>query len=173
MTIGNGDTNHHGARPEGAPDDEGGFSGRLFVTSAVVVVLVVWGSLYLAFRLWRSHHRDRAAFGAVVLTRAIDPLATVVPPDVPPDDWRQAVAETHAMLGTVTGSNLLDRAQMATLSEWVHRRVAAARPETARAVLAEIWDAMEDQAGPVVTAHHPRPRLLPARRGEGEKGKGQ
>jgi hypothetical protein len=148
-------------RPE---RDDGGHSGRVFVTIAVVVILVLWGSLFLAFRLWRSNYRERAEFGANVMATAIDPLVALVPPDVTPEVWREAVADTHAMLLAVSGSNLLDRNQMAALGAKISGRVASARPETARETLAEVWDEMEYQAGPVVTEHHARPKVLPPRR---------
>jgi hypothetical protein len=144
--------------------DDAGHSGRVFVTVAVVVILVLWGSLFLAFRLWRSNYRERAEFGANVMAPAIDPLVAVVPPDVAPEAWRAAVADTHAMLLAVSGSNLLDRDQMAALGAKFGGRVASARPETALETLAEVWDEMEFQAGPVVTEHHARPKVLPARR---------
>jgi hypothetical protein len=139
---------------------ERGLSGRVFVAVAVVVVLVVWGSLFLAFRQWKARYRERAELGAAVVARAIDPLAAIVPTGENPQEWRAAVAETHAMLDTVTASNLLDRPGLAILGQQIAARVAAARPETARATLRQVWDEMEHQAGPVVTAHHTRPKSL-------------
>jgi hypothetical protein len=161
-------------------------SGRVLVTSAVLVVLVLWGSLYLAFRQWRSRYQERAAFGARYVAAAIDPLAEVVPAgeipagirvaactgastlitamlpsDVSPDTWRQAVDETHTMLVTVTAANILDLSQMRALRCQIASRVAGARPETSRATLAALWDDLEDQAGPIVLSRHARPALLP------------
>ena len=41
-----------------------GHSGRLFVVVAVIVVLLTWGGLYVAFTRWRAHYRERVAYGA-------------------------------------------------------------------------------------------------------------
>ncbi|HMB05158.1 MAG TPA: hypothetical protein VKP69_15645 [Isosphaeraceae bacterium] len=144
----------------GAPT---GHSGRRFVTLAVLGVLVLWGVLTLVFRDWRARYRARAAFGATQVATAIDPLAEVVPPGIAPDAWRRAVAETHAMLVTLTASNLLDLAQMRALRGEVLARVARARPETARDELAGLWDGLSDRAEPVLGTRHPRPKLLPPR----------
>ncbi len=143
----------------GRPD---GHSGRAFVTAAVVAVLVLWGVLFVTFRQWRAGYRERADFGARVVAAAVDPLAGVVPDGVRPDAWRGAVAETHAMLRTLTASNVLDLPRMRALGERVAARVARARPPTARAELAGLWDEVEDRAGPVVRSRHPRPALLGA-----------
>jgi hypothetical protein len=140
-----------------------GHSGRRFVTLALLSILVLAGLLALVFRDWRARYRERAAFGALQVAPAIDPLAQVVPPEIAPDAWRQAVAETHALLVTLTASNLLDLAQMHALRAEVQARVARARPETARAELAGLWDGIADRAEPVVGTRHPRPKLLPPR----------
>lgn len=142
----------------------GPHSGRAFVTAWVVTVLVLWGSLNLAFRHWRSGYRERAAFGARVAAAAIDPMAGVVPAGESPDAWRRAVAETHAMLVTLTASNVLDVPRMRALGDRVSVRVARSRPETARAELASLWDEVESQAGPIILSRHPRPALLAPRR---------
>jgi hypothetical protein len=168
-----------------ATNEERTTSGRVLVTAAVVVVLVLWGSLYVAFRQWRSRYRQRAAFGVRYVATAIDPLAEVVPVgelpqgvlaagcagasaliaaapcDVSPAAWHQAIEETHTMLVTVTAANVLDLSQMRALQSKIASRVASARPETARAALAALWDDLEDQAGPIVLSRHPRPILLP------------
>ncbi|GAC1465975.1 MAG: hypothetical protein NVSMB9_06060 [Isosphaeraceae bacterium] len=174
--------------PKGTGIDQGAVhhSGRLFVSVAVIVVLVVWGSLYLTFRHWRTRYRERAAFGARVVATAVDPLATLVPEgehplglraagcagaaaiaaeasplDESPAAWRSAVAETHAMLVTLTAANLLDANRMRALGEHLVDRVSHARPETARATLATLWDEIENQSTPIVRARHTRPTLLP------------
>jgi hypothetical protein len=151
---------HDRTRPD-QDKEKPGLSGRVFVAGLIVTILVLWGSLFLTFRLWKSSYRERAEFGAQVIAPAIDPLAAVVPPDVGPEAWHQAVADTHAMLVTVSGSNLLDRPEMTALGEKIRAQVASAHPETARDSLAQLWDEMERQAGPVVTEHHARPKLLP------------
>lgn len=136
-----------------------GHSGRRFVTSAVVTVLLVWGGLYLVFRDWRSRVLARAAYGARVVAPTVDPLAQLVPANVPEDDWRQAVAQTHELLVALTAANLLDHAQMEQLCAELTTRVAAARPETARRVLKAIWDDLCARAGPVL-ARRARPSVL-------------
>jgi hypothetical protein len=176
----------HGPAPSASGKGIG--SGRVFVTSAVLAVLVLWVSLYLVFRQWRYRYRERAAFGARYVASAIDPLALVVPAAELPGAvcaagcagasaltsavissdtnlaaWYQAIEETHAMLVTVTAANVLDRPQMRELQGQIAARVARARPETARAVLAEVWNDLEDKAGPIVRGRHPRPALLPPR----------
>ncbi len=93
---------------------------------------------------------------------AIDPLGDITPEGVDAGRWRQAVAETHRMLVTLTASNLLDEAQMRALRDRLSARVAAARPATALGELAAIWDDLEDRAGPILAARHPRPKLLPS-----------
>jgi hypothetical protein len=153
------------AGPGLASDLEGGVSGRLVVTAAVLGVLVLWGGLFLAFRHWRTDYRERAAFGLARVVKAVDPLATIVPsPDVDPAAWRAAVSETRALLVTLTASNLLDRPGMAALGAEIDARVsrARARPATAPAELAALWDDLEARAGPVV-ARHRRPAALPAK----------
>ena len=140
-----------------------GHSGRRFVVLAMLGVLVLWGGLYLAFRDWRARYRERAAYGVREVATAIDPLGQVVPPDVPPEAWRQAVAETRAMLVAVTSANVLDLARMQTLRDEVRARVARARPETARDELAGLWNGISDRAAPVLGGRHPRPALLPPR----------
>jgi hypothetical protein len=161
---------HRGPGPGPDSEPEGGVSGRVVVTAAVLGVLVLWGGLYLAFRLWRSGYRDRAAFGLERVVRAIEPLAEVVPPgegavgEVSPAAWRRAVADSRAMLVTLTTSNLLDRPQMDALGADIDARVARARarPATACAELAGLWNDLQERAGFVID-HHPRPALLPPR----------
>ena len=132
------------------------------MTAAVLGVLVLWGSLYLAFRHWRAGYRERQAFGALHVAAAVDPLAAVVPVGESPESWRLAVAETHAMLLTLTAANVLDRA--AGRPEPARLRPGLplpSRPSTARAELSSLWDEVESRAGPIVRSRHPRPALLP------------
>ncbi len=158
------------------PDVPPGRSGRHVVIVGVLLVLVTWGGLYLAFRDWRARYRARALYGATHVATAIDPMAAAVPTGVPAEAWRDAVSETHAMLVTVTASNLLDMAALRTLREEVAARVGRARPETARSELAGLWDDLRDRAGPLLD-RHPRPRLLPpsgpARSSEGPRRAGE
>ena len=145
----------------GSPRDAG-HSGRRAVIGGLLVLLALTAALTLAFRHWRARYRERAAFGALQVATAIDPLARMVPPDVPVDDWRRAVADAHAMLVTLTASNLLDLDQMRDLRADLAARVARARarPETARAELAGLWDDLAARAGPNLANRHPRPELL-------------
>jgi hypothetical protein len=140
-------------------------SGRRVVVAGMLVLLLVWGTLWLAFREWRARYRERAAFGSSQVASAIDPLADVVPPNVAPEEWRQAVAETHAALVTLTASNLLDLPSMRALGNSVSARVARARarPEIARDELAVLWDELLDKAAPILAERHPRPMVLPPR----------
>ncbi|SIO32658.1 hypothetical protein SAMN05444166_3807 [Singulisphaera sp. GP187] len=148
-----------GLGPEEAPTH----SGRRFVIVAVVILIVFWVTLQVVFRVWRAGYRDRAAFGATQVATAIDPLARVVPPGVAPKVWREAVAETHDALVTLTAANLLDRLQMEVLRDDIAARVARARthPETARDELAGLWNDLANQTGPILNARHTRPKLLP------------
>ena len=143
-----------------ASDVPPGRSGRHVVIVGVLLVLVTWGGLYLAFRDWRARYRARALYGARHVATAIDPMAAAVPPGVPSHAWRDAVSETHAMLVTVTATNLLDMAALRSLRGEVAARVARSRPETARSELAGLWDDTLDRAGPILD-RHPRPKLLP------------
>ena len=119
-------------------------SGRRFVTAAVLAVLVLWGSLYLAFRDWRAGYRERQAFGRGTSRRRstrwrrscrpasargrsaprVAPGPRRSPPRSPPsrgrrrppDAWREAVAGTHAMLVTLTAANVMKWSEMNALS---------------------------------------------------------
>ncbi len=136
----------------------------------VAAVLALWLGLDLGFRAWRARYRALAEFGATRVAPIVDPLASTVPPDVPAIEWRIAVSDTHAMLLALTGSGVLDEAQMDDLRREIAGKVAAARPETARKTLAELWGDLERKAGPVIApdrvpppansrhaARHPRP----------------
>ncbi len=147
-------------------------SGRRFVIMAGIAVLLIWGVLYLVFREWRARYRERAAYGVSQVVPAIDPMGDILPPDVDPASWRDAVRQTHAMLLTVTASNLLDIVEMRDLRDELDRAVgrARARPETAVAELAGVWNAIADRAEFLLKDsrsrsgdRHPRPALLPPR----------
>jgi hypothetical protein len=137
-----------------------GHSGRRAVIAGGLGFLVLGGGLALWFRDWRLRYRARAAFGAREVATAIDPLAQVVPPEVPAAAWRRTVADAHAMLVTLTASNMLDLNQMRSLRAELAAQVAHARPETARADLAALWDSLVRRAGPNLVKRHPRPELL-------------
>jgi hypothetical protein len=142
---------------------EQGHSGRRAVIGGSLVLLILAVVLALVFRDWRIRYRERAAFGARAVATAIDPLAELTPPGVPADAWRRAVADAHAMLVTLTASNLLDLDQMRDLRAELTARVARTRPETALKELAALWDDLVDRAAPVIVNRHPRPTLLPPR----------
>jgi hypothetical protein len=149
-----------------------GHSGRRFVLVAGFAVLLIWGALYLIFREWRAKYRERAAYGLTQVVPAIDPLSEIAPPAVDSRAWRDAVQETHALLVTVTGSNLLDIKDMQQLRAELARAVARARsdPETAVRELAAIWNTLSDRAEFLLKdsrsasgERHPRPKILPPR----------
>jgi hypothetical protein len=153
-----------------------GHSGRRFVVIAVVVVLLTWGGLYLAFQRWRASYRARVAYGTSNVVPVVDALKEVIPPGVDPAAWRDAVDKTRAMLSTVVGSNLLDLHDMDRLRLELDQRVARAQtlPETATDELAAIWNEMADRAeflfqdsrGPTQD-RHVRPKVLPPRPAKG------
>ncbi len=151
---------------------EQGHSGRRFVLVAVVVVLLTWGGLYLAFQRWRASYRERVAYGETHVVRAIDPLKQLTPEGVDPAAWRDAVEETRAMLKTVVGSNLLTLDDMNKLQAELDQSLTRVRSqsETAKAELAAIWNEMADRAEFLFQdsrspAHdrHVRPGILPPR----------
>jgi len=148
------------SRAVAEPAAAAGHSGRRAVLAAGLTFLVIGGGLALWFRNWRVRYRARAAFGASQVAPVIDRLAEVVPPEVSRDAWHRTVAEAHAMLVTLTASNMLDLDQMRALRAELIARVARARPETARAELAALWDSLARRAGPNLVNRHPRPQLL-------------
>jgi hypothetical protein len=146
-------------------------SGRRAVGALVLAILALWLSLDLAFREWKARYKALAEFGASEVAPAIDPLAQIRPPDIPPHEWQSTVDDTHAMLLALTAAGVLDRAQMDQLRLDIADRVARARPETALKTLAGLWDDLERKAGPVIApdlspppansrhaARNPRPR---------------
>jgi hypothetical protein len=149
-----------------------GHSGVRFVVVLGVSVLLIWATLYLAFREWRAKYRERTAYGLTQVVTAIDPLAEITPPPLDAIAWRDAVQRTHAMLVTVISSNVLDANDMRQLRTELEQSVARARtrPETALAELATIWNNQADRAGFLFKDsrsasgdRHPRPKILPPR----------
>lgn len=147
-------------------------SGRRFVLLACSTILVLWGTLYVAFHDWRARYRARTSFGVTQVAPVIDPLAEIIPPEVGVAAWQDAVRQTHEMLAAVLSANLLDVGQMELLREEVKQTVERARlhPETAREELASFWTAMADRAEFVLQEGtsgrrkgHPRPAILPPR----------
>jgi hypothetical protein len=138
-------------------------SGRRFVIGAVVVIAVLWGTLFLVFREWRTRHRELAAFGASEVATVVDPLTGRVPPGVDAKRWRRAVADTHAMLVAATASGTLDRPAMEHLRDDLRGRLARTTPDTAISDLSRLWDEMQDAVGPILTGRASRPPFCPPR----------
>jgi hypothetical protein len=161
-----GITGHGGSRGPGAALT----SGRVFVATSIVVILVLAGVLALAFRAWKSQYQARVAHGDAMVVKAIEPLAELTPPNLSASDWSKAVAQTRAMLETVVRSNLLDIPQLDAFGAGIAEKVAAARarPETAPAELGAIWDDVENGPGfvreVVSRRKHVRPTCLPPRK---------
>ena len=148
------------------------WSGRWTVAVFVAVVLVGWFGLDRAFRAWTARYQARAAFGTTEVAPTVDSLARLDPPGVGPDAWRSAVADTHAMLVALCGSGVIGQPQMEDLRRHLIAQVeqATAHPEQARAILAQVWDQIERDAGPAIApdlvppppgsrqaSRHPRP----------------
>src|SRR5437588_12449227 len=138
----------HTTAAQGSPALPPAHSGRRFVLGAGLVLLLIWGALYLFFRDWRARYNERARFGATQVAPVIDALADTPPPGVSAGDWREAVRETHDLLVTVTGSHLLERQQMLSLRQELEQTVARAQahPKTSRDELAGVWNLVADRA---------------------------
>jgi hypothetical protein len=102
----------------------------------------------------------------------IDEFTRISPPGVNEQTWLDAVHETHSMLVTVTGANLLDIRQMQSLRAELEQALGRAkvRPETAPDELAGVWNAVADRAEFLLQEGssgrregHPRPVILPPR----------
>jgi hypothetical protein len=137
-----------------------------------LVLLTIWGVLYVVFRDWRARYRKRALYGATFVVPAIDPMARIEPLGVPRDAWRDAVASTKSMLLTVTSSNLLDEQQMRELRAELEGAAArsSADPKCALAELATIWNNIADRGEFLLKDgkspggdRHSRPKILPPR----------
>jgi len=165
-----------GSEPKGATAtralDARGQSGRQFVLVSGLVLLTIWGMLYLLFRDWRARYHKRALYGASYVVPAIDPMTRLEPPDVPPGAWRDAVAQTRSMLLTVTSSNLLDEKQMRELRTELEGAAtrSLAHPKRAVTELATIWNNIADRGEFLLKdtrslsgERHPRPKILPPR----------
>jgi hypothetical protein len=146
-------------------------SGRRFVLLAALVIAMLWGVLFVTFRQWRSRYFERAAYGAKHVAPAIDGMAAIDPPGVARDDWEDAIRRTHALIVTVTDSNLLSIGQMndlrAELNQTVERSLK--RPETALDELAHVWNTLAARAAFLFRdtrstdgRRHIRPAILPA-----------
>jgi len=145
-------------------------SGRRFVIMAVVGVAVLWAVLFVVFREWRARYFVRAAFGTSRVAPVIDGMAAIDPPGVARDDWEDAVRRTHALIVTVTDSNLLSIDQMKDLRAELAQAVARSldHPDTALAELAGVWDSLARRGAFLFRdtrandgVRHIRPAILP------------
>jgi hypothetical protein len=161
---------HHDGRCSGLNSSQ---SGRRLVVVAGIIILGLWGVMYLKFRGWREQYRIRASFGASEVAPLVDSFVAICPSDVNKQAWREAVERTHEMLVTITGANLLSLEQMKVLREELKQTIERARdhPDTAVDELAGIWNDMADRARFVLEGGssgrykgHPRPSLLPPRK---------
>lgn len=139
------------------------YSGRRLVSIGVLVILVIWGSIYALFRDWRSKYYARVstgrAFAEAKLAPIVEPLADTIPPGIDPKSWEDAIAATSAMLGTLAGSGQMTEIQLEKLASDVSRRIQRSRVETIQADLIELWDDMQ-QGGPASVVSIERPREL-------------
>lgn len=121
-----------------------GVSGRWFVGTGVVGLLLVWGTLYGLFSVWRAGVEERIAFGKTQVVPIVSAMADLQPPGIDRNDWRQAVADTETMLEEVVGTGRMDRSRLQSLRSDLEQRVAEARrsPEKALESLTELWDEM-------------------------------
>jgi hypothetical protein len=138
---------------------------------AGMTVLLIWGTLYLFFRDWRAKYRERVRYGMAQVVQVIEPLQPLLPPNVDPVTWRDAVDQTRAMLLTLTSSNLLDVKEMDSLHFELTQRVrqAVRQPSTAVEELAEIWNQVADRGEFLFRdsrspsgERHTRPQIIPS-----------
>jgi hypothetical protein len=134
-----------------------GRSGRGFVVVVTFWIIAITLALLTVFRQWRSTYHDLSAYGLEHVAPAVDPLRKTVPPALSPEAWTVIVGQVHELLVELTASGALDLSQMRALRREIQERINGARPETAAEALAGLWDALEDQAGPILTA---RPRYV-------------
>ena len=151
-----------------------GHSGRRFVLVAGLAGLLIWGTLFWFFATGGRDIANEALWSDKVVP-AIDRLSRSCRPMSITALWRDAIDQTRAMLTTVTGSNLLDVKDIDPLRAELSQRVARAcdHPETAVGELAEIWNQVADRgefllrdSRSVSGDRHPRPKILPPRRGK-------
>lgn len=135
-------------------------SGRKFVIGLAIVILMIWGALYLGFRAWKAGYEGRAAAGRISAAR-IRPLVKARPPGVEAWVWEDTVDHAEAMLIALTGSNLLSVEQIQELSARIDMLTAEAERDPAKAVdlLRAFWDEVSKRAGPVAEIYG-RPELV-------------
>lgn len=125
-------------------------SGQKFVIGLAVVILLIWGTLYLGFRTWKAGYEGRAAAGRVSAAR-IRPLVKARPSGVEVWEWEDTVDHAEAMLIALTGSNLLSVEQIQELSARIDTLTSEAERDPSRSVelLRAFWDEVSKRAGPV------------------------
>jgi hypothetical protein len=170
MSNGHYDTNGNGLTTSASepqkliivsqPIQEKGISGRKFVIGGIIVILLVWGVIFLAFQAWRANYEALAEYGATQIAPLVDSLTTKNPPGVEPKEWKQAIDDTHGMLLALTGSGLLERKTMEDLRNALSAIVEKATPDTVRKDLTDFWNSLERKAGPVIS-----PVVTPVRPG--------
>lgn len=128
--------------------------------SATATLAGIWGDLELkAGPVLQRRGSPRPAI--LALARTINPLARDLPANVAAADWTRALEATRVLLVDLAASHRLNPKRQEDLRAWWALRAAAARPETAVAVLTKIWDQVEVEPGArPVLARHPRPALL-------------
>ena len=121
-----------------------GVSGRKVVAAGVLGLLILWGTLYLLFLGWRNGVEDRIQYGKTEVVPVVKDMASRVPPGIREEDWRNAVADTEAMLDEVVGTGRLDRPELEALRSDLLQRVSQANrsPELSLTILGGIWDDM-------------------------------
>ena len=127
-------------------------SGRGFVIIVGLWIIGITLTLFMVFRQWRGEYENLAAYGRERVATAVDPLKKTVPAGVTPLEWGSMVEQVHAVLVDLTASGSLDLAQMRALRREIQERINGARPETAPEALSSLWNALEDQAGPILTS---------------------
>lgn len=138
------------AQKKSSVNEPGSFSGRTFIIVLVTVILVFWGLLWLGFQSWRTAYEQRAVAGRKV-AKMIRPLVASRPESIRPAEWEDTVDHVEAMLIAVTGSNLLNNAQLDELGHQVSQIVeqSAKQPEQGPQLLKGLWDDLSRRAGPV------------------------
>ncbi|MBI1325652.1 hypothetical protein GC170_21010 [bacterium] len=135
-------------------------SGRKFVVGLTILILMIWGALYLGFRAWKAGYEGRAAAGRISAAR-IRPLVNARPPGVEIWEWEDTVDHAEAMLIALTGSNLLSVDQIQELSARIDKLTEEAQRDPSRSaeLLRAFWDEVSKRAGPVSEIYG-RPKTL-------------
>ncbi len=119
-----------------------GISGRSFVIIAVLTIGTLWGSLYLAFLVWRSGVNDRIEFGKAEVAAPVLRFREAEPPGISVEDWTEAVEESEVMLIELVGTGQLDLDATESFGRMIRERAdeAVRNPDHALQLLQTIWD---------------------------------